>query len=278
MQDSNDKNTGSTFAASEWNQIPAELQNVITSSGQTLSGADVEQVVKALAHYAANGAFYVDSGIADAYTLNPIGDNIVAPEYHNGRQVEFVVTNTNTGSSTVNVNTVGLKNITGSDAPGALTAGILVRLRYNSTDDAFDIVSTSDLENGLFAGDYLASRDPDVLARDFTALDLDPVDFGDPGASLGAFSVLDFFVGSGVSQYALSGVAVNQSNGDVWVTDRPLDSVYRAARGSTDWAETAEGYPFFSNPKGIAVDSANDDVFVLDDDNNAVKKLTNSVG
>ena len=48
MQDLNDKVTGGTLTAAEWNEVPSELQNVIEGLGITLSGADLNQLGKAI--------------------------------------------------------------------------------------------------------------------------------------------------------------------------------------------------------------------------------------
>jgi len=48
MQDLNDKITGNSLTANEWNEMPTELQNIIEAVGQTLSAGDLEQVRKSL--------------------------------------------------------------------------------------------------------------------------------------------------------------------------------------------------------------------------------------
>jgi len=142
MQDLNDKVTGNTLTAAEWNEIPSELQNVITALGQTLSGADFNQLGKAIAGYAANGTFYTDGGAADAYVLTAIGTGKQAPpSYIDGMLAAFLVTNTNTGASTVNVASLGVKDIKDKNGvalgAGALTAGQIAFLRYDSSNGWF---------------------------------------------------------------------------------------------------------------------------------------------
>jgi len=51
MKDLNDKATGSTLTASEFNEIPSEIQQAITDSGQTLSSGDLTQLSKAIGGY-----------------------------------------------------------------------------------------------------------------------------------------------------------------------------------------------------------------------------------
>lgn len=146
MQDIPTKVTGSTLTASEFNNIPDELENGITTADIALSGSDLEQLAKAMAVYAAGSDFYTDSGAADAYVLTAIGSRKSPPAYFDGMQVRFRATNANTGASTVNVATIGVKNIKlpdGSTDPGAGdidTSGDVI-MRYDGTN--FLIVLTS---------------------------------------------------------------------------------------------------------------------------------------
>ena len=135
----NDKVTTDTLPAVEWNQVPSELQNVITQTGQALTNADLNQVGKGVAEYVANGNFYTDSGIADAYVLTGIGSKQSIQSYVNGMEVGFVPTNTNTGSSTVNVAGLGVKNIVDTGTAGIILSGVLVTLRFRSGSDDFEI-------------------------------------------------------------------------------------------------------------------------------------------
>lgn len=100
-----------SLPAAEWNQIPSELQNIITQLGQSLSSGDLNQVGKAIAGYVANGDFYTDGGAADAYVLAVVGSKQRAPAYTDGFQIRFIAVNANTGASTVNVAGLGVKDI-----------------------------------------------------------------------------------------------------------------------------------------------------------------------
>jgi len=138
MQDLNDKITGSTLTASEWNEVPSELQNVIENTGQTLSGGDLNQLGKGIADYSVNGTFYTDSGAADAYVLTTIGLKQTSTAYTDGFAINFVPGNTNTGASTVNVGSLGVKSLKyfdGSDMPaGVIATGSEVGAVYDGTD------------------------------------------------------------------------------------------------------------------------------------------------
>lgn len=135
----NDKVTTETLPAVEWNQVPSELQNVITQTGQALTNADLNQVGKGVAEYVANGNFYTDSGIADAYVLTGIGSKQSIQSYVNGMEVGFIPTNTNTGASTVNVAGLGVKNIVDTGTAGTIQSGALLLLQFRSGSDDFEI-------------------------------------------------------------------------------------------------------------------------------------------
>ena len=151
MQQLDNKTTGSNLTASEWNQVPGELQNVITGAGQTLDGNDVNQLGKAVAQYVATVDYYTDSGAANAYVLSPIGSNHGPIAYTDGMRVRFLPANDNTGASTVNVNGLGVKSIK-THLGATLTnkhirTGRLVELVYNSTADEFRIAQLSSIDD-----------------------------------------------------------------------------------------------------------------------------------
>jgi len=123
------------------NGFSAENNNLIQGSGQALNTSDNQQTHKAVADYAASGAFYTDSGIADAYVLNPIGSHVSPPAYVDGMAVEFIAGNTNAGASTVNVAGLGVKNIVNTGFAGAITSGKRYILRYRTGSGDFAIIS-----------------------------------------------------------------------------------------------------------------------------------------
>jgi len=145
MQDLNDKITGNSLTASEWNQQPSEVQNVIEGLGITLSGADLNQLGKAIAGYAANGDYYTDSGVADVYVLTKIGSKQSPPAYTDGFSVFYKAGNANTGASTVNVAGLGVKSIRtlagAALSSGNIKANTLVELRYDNANGWFEILS-----------------------------------------------------------------------------------------------------------------------------------------
>ena len=145
----------STLPASEFNSLVNELKNAITTSGQNLSGSDAQQVAKSMADYVINGNFFTDSGTANAYVLTVVGNKVAPTAYADGFIVYYLVGNTNTGASTVNVSGLGIKNIkkdNGSQDVGAgdLTQNKLVQLIYDSSNDCFNLFATE-----FVAADYL---------------------------------------------------------------------------------------------------------------------------
>jgi len=139
MQDLNDKVITNTLEATEWNQPPSEIQNVIEALNIALSGADLNQLGKGIAGYVANGNFYTDSGAADAYVLTKIGTKQTLPEYTDGMQVQFIPDNTNVSDSTINVAGLGNKNIVNTSSAGTITAGQRLNLVYRIGSGDFEI-------------------------------------------------------------------------------------------------------------------------------------------
>jgi hypothetical protein len=116
------KSTGGTVTAAEFNQLPDELEQVVTDSGQSPAAGTLDQVSKAVTQLVANADFYTDGGAADAYVLSVVSPNKAPTSYRNGMRVRFRTTNANTGASTVNVGGLGVKNIkkqNGSSDPDA---------------------------------------------------------------------------------------------------------------------------------------------------------------
>jgi hypothetical protein len=151
------KINGNTCSATEFNQIPTELEALQTSSGQTSSDAILNQVSIATSRYAANN-FYIDSGAADAYVLtlaasmtNPVSATV---GYFNGMTIRFRAGNANTGASTVNVNSAGVKNLKQADGTTDLAAGDIPTtqdsvFRYNGTVFVLESGSASTTAKGI---------------------------------------------------------------------------------------------------------------------------------
>lgn len=183
MKDIPQKVNGDYLDASEWNTVYDESKNVIVSTSQTLSESDVFQIAKAMAIYAAEGDYYEDTGTADTYVLQ-VPDAKKAPIiYSDGLRARFKVGNTNTGASTVNVASIGVKNIkknNGADdlEAGDLTTGALAEIQYVTTSDIFELIWVSPIASKreiqhntyLYAVDtgtantYIATLNPAITA------------------------------------------------------------------------------------------------------------------
>jgi len=138
------KINGQTVSASEWNQLN-EIDNVISTAGITPSDAVSTQQANAIARYSAGSTFYTDSGSANTYILTSI-NGFATPVlsgagYFNGMEVRFRAGFTNTGASTVNINSFGSKSITKHNftalSGGEINNGADVILRYSATNDCF---------------------------------------------------------------------------------------------------------------------------------------------
>ncbi len=144
METLNNKITGGNLTAAEWNQVPSELQNVITQTGQALTNADLNQLGKGIAEYAANGDFYTDSGAANAYVLTQIGTKQAPTSYVNGLVIRFVPGNTNTSASTVNVASLGVKSIVNFNGSalvaGEIATGDPLRAFFDLGNDRFQLL------------------------------------------------------------------------------------------------------------------------------------------
>ncbi len=121
------------------NSAKGEINNVITSTGESITTSDLNQLGSALTEYASGADFYTDSGAADAYVLTVVGSKRASTQYFNGMSIRFLPGNTNTGASTVNVSTLGSINIKLSDgstdpAAGDLVADKEVQLSYDGAN------------------------------------------------------------------------------------------------------------------------------------------------
>lgn len=116
-----------------------EPRNLTETTGQVVDDADLFQMSKAVADYAAVSTFYEDSGSASTYVLSSIG-NFEAPHaYTNGMEVRFRAANASSGASTVNVAGLGVVNIKQKDGTSDLLSGQIpttkdTKLRHNGTN------------------------------------------------------------------------------------------------------------------------------------------------
>lgn len=143
------KAPGNTYTATEFNELMSqELQNSVLTSGQTLNPGDLNQLGKAMSVYGSAGDFYTDAGTANTYVLTPIGvpARQAPPAYIDGLRVRFVVGNTNTGASTINLNSLGVKSLKefGIDIPlDRIKVGSIVEAVFISSTDQFELAGQS---------------------------------------------------------------------------------------------------------------------------------------
>jgi hypothetical protein len=138
------KNTGDSYTASEVNQVNDETEGSISDTGQTPSAGNLTQQSTAMSIYAAGGAFYTDSGAADAYVISTVGSKRAPIAYFDGMAIAFRAGNTNTGPSTVNVAGLGVKTIQAFGAAviaGYIRDNNITTAVYNAGTGFFDLTS-----------------------------------------------------------------------------------------------------------------------------------------
>lgn len=120
-------------SAEDLNGFKNENNNLITSVGIGLDTADNNQTAKAVSTYAGAGDYYVEGGSGNGYILTPTtigGGTMFAPvAYRDGMRVRFIATHDNSGAATINVNTIGIKDLM-STKGFALEAGAIVTGQY----------------------------------------------------------------------------------------------------------------------------------------------------
>lgn len=155
-----DSISATRFGAGEFNALATELENAVDSSDQTLAPADGtgevdNQLAMAMAIYGAGGAaFHLDTGAVNAYVLNPVSPKESPPAYFDGFTVTFAPGNANSGASTVNIASLGVKSITELDGTALVGGEItgLVTIKYNLTDDRFEIVKPALISQNAISG------------------------------------------------------------------------------------------------------------------------------
>jgi hypothetical protein len=139
------------LVAADLNGFNLEQKNLIEDSEQVFDDTDREQQSKAVSNLVAKGNFRGDSGAADAYVLEPTGNQKRCTALMNGQTFIFQVGNTNTGASTVAVDGLtskAIKNYLGNDlAAGELTEDDYVLIIYDSVNEYFVLVANLNVIN-----------------------------------------------------------------------------------------------------------------------------------
>lgn len=177
------KSTGDPMTAAEQNQVTNEIENALSSTGQTPASGNLFQLAKAIVDYAAHGDFYTDSGAIGAYVLTALASKQSPTAYSDGMRVRFKVGNDNTGASTINVAALGVKNIknpTGNDpAAGDLSGN--VTLEYDAGNGYFiiyDVAVGGQSANTIVQNNFAINGTGVIQQRDDYTLVKDAYDFG----------------------------------------------------------------------------------------------------
>lgn len=138
------KKTGSSLSSSEFNQIPDELENIITNAGIEKSATNLTQISQSISQMVGDADFYSTSGTANDIILSPVSPRLAPASLTNGLRVRFKAIYNNTDVATVNVAGLGAKNITSNDvniASGNIVADKVYELVYKLSTDSFELMT-----------------------------------------------------------------------------------------------------------------------------------------
>jgi hypothetical protein len=130
--------------------FPAKTDDMIDSDIFHIKDGSLDKkITKANSKRAlANGITYTDSGAADVYVLTKDGITEAPFAYNDGFTAQFNPANTNTGPSTVNVESLGaisIKDADGNDLEvEAIVAGIPIEVIYRSSGPHFELIRILD--------------------------------------------------------------------------------------------------------------------------------------
>lgn len=159
-----DKMTGGQLTADQWNQIPQEIENIITAWGQALTELDLNQLGKGVVSYASAGHFHDCSGGPSDYVLSSLAGIQACPGYFDGMMIRFVPNqNNSTGTITANVNGLGQKDIVRQDGLAfsvgtELNTTRIAELRYDLAADNFKLVREQNAQEDEFGLISVASQ------------------------------------------------------------------------------------------------------------------------
>jgi len=136
--------------AVQFNSINDEMRNVIEKTAQTIPGPQ-DQMIKSMSNLVAMGDFYTDEGAtANSRILNRVNPIFPIPtSFFDGLRVRFFSSQTNdgTGTVTVSVDSLGVKDIKMLDGldlvSGEIVQGELYELTFRFTENHFIISSSS---------------------------------------------------------------------------------------------------------------------------------------
>lgn len=128
------------------------VKQVVSSAGYNSEQFNPNNFPMAIFKYANSGNWYYETGAeANTYILTGLDTYTRPNDYFTGMSVWFVSSRTNTGNATINVASLGIKNIRrfdGSDLLGGEIKGI-VHLVYNGATFIIDQPINYDVVNAL---------------------------------------------------------------------------------------------------------------------------------
>ncbi len=177
MRDISTKLAGDSYVPDVFNSMRDEIQNAVTSTDQTLDAeagpdTDLFMLGQSLALYGSAAAYYQDSGSANSYVLSRSTNLKAVPAYKDGMVVIFKPDNMNTGASTINVSTLGVKNLTHSDGTSLAYADMIEDTYYVAVyrlgDDRFELVVSPSRTQILYQTiSGIEDSDTEVFTFDF---------------------------------------------------------------------------------------------------------------
>jgi len=161
-------NVGDTLGASGFNAFITELENICKDLGFTLDpeggpDTDFDMLGKALAMMGSGAEYYADSGSANTYVLSRVGNMQSVRAYFDGMRVTFQAGNTNTGASTINVDSLGSKAIVRADGT-ALSGGEISALDYTRAIYRSSADRVVELLDEIFSGAVVQESNTQVTA------------------------------------------------------------------------------------------------------------------
>ncbi len=128
-------------------QALLKAANIVASGNtDTALNKNSSQYLQAMLHQVLSGFVFDESGAADVYVLDVVGNNPAPADYEANMTFRFVATNTNTGASTVDVESLGVKNIFADGAAltgGEIIVGNTITITFDVANDRFNLITTA---------------------------------------------------------------------------------------------------------------------------------------
>lgn len=255
--------TGDILSALAFNtNFITELQGLVESADFILdieAGPDTDTAMlrKAITHYATAAIYFSDGGISNAYSLSRVGNIQPLSSYKDGTTVLFKAANTNSGASTINVDSIGIVDLVADDGSaligGEIVSGKYILCRYNDSSGDFEIIFDlnalptamifdSSLSADLTATGIYISATVDVNATGITAALFKAADFNYEEADASATTTapctaMALESGTGTKNVLLQGTIRN----DAWAWVAGQIFLSETAGAFTQTAPTATG-------------------------------------